>query len=354
MLAETIPVPNEALAGSSIKVILEDRTGTIWIGTGYDGVFSYQGEKFTSYSTRERPLQQCHQRSRRSQRRKPLDWHQRGRVKPSQGRQVHRLHYEETGWQTMECSRSTWIDRTVCWIATREGVNRLKDGKFTTYRVNDGLFSSFVYSFVEDDRGNLWMGCSKGIFRVVRQQLDDFADGKIKSFASVAYGLEHGFRQHRRGGRAESCFVQNRGWKSLVLLRSKVCRWLIRNAYRSIACRHSFTLKESASITAVLTSINLRRSAPPGRGDLVFRYTGLSFFAAEKVRFKYKLEGYDSDWVDAGDRREAYYSNIPPAQYVFRVMAVNSDGIWNEQGDSFTLRPEAAFLPNVLVLSVYV
>ena len=92
-----------------------------------------------------------------------------------------------------------------------------------------------------------------------------------------------------------------------------------------IVDHRSFDLNQSAAV------------APPGRGDLVFHYTGLSFFAAEKVHFKYKLEGYDRDWVDAGNRREAYYSNIPPGKYVFRVMAVNSDGIWNEQGDSFTL-----------------
>ena len=60
------------------------------------------------------------------------------------------------------------------------------------YTVNDGLFSNYVYGFVEDDTGNLWMSCSKGIFRVSKQQLNDFADEEIRSHSLNAYGLEHG------------------------------------------------------------------------------------------------------------------------------------------------------------------
>src|SRR6185295_9639476 len=83
--------------------------------------------------------------------------------------------------------------------------------------------------------------------------------------------------------------------------------------------------------------LNRVAEAAPGRGDLVFRYTGLSFFAPEKVKFRYKLEGYDTDWVEAGDRRAAYYNNLPPGRYTFRAMAANSDGVWNTTGDSHTI-----------------
>jgi hypothetical protein len=71
---------------------------------------------------------------------------------------------------------------------------------------------------------------------------------------------------------------------------------------------------------------------PPGNTDLEVQYTGLSFVAPEKVRFKYKLEGYDDDWTEAGARRTAYYTNIPPGKYQFRVIAANNDGIWNTEG----------------------
>jgi signal transduction histidine kinase len=77
---------------------------------------------------------------------------------------------------------------------------------------------------------------------------------------------------------------------------------------------------------------------PPGRGDLEIHYTGLSFVAPDKVRFKYRLEGFDKDWVEAGPRREAYYTNLPPASYRFQVIACNNDGVWSPTGASLALR----------------
>ena len=71
---------------------------------------------------------------------------------------------------------------------------------------------------------------------------------------------------------------------------------------------------------------------PAGREKFEFHYTGLSLLAPEKVRFKYKLEGLDRDWIDADTRRVAYYTNIPPGDYRFRVLASNNDGLWNETG----------------------
>jgi len=72
--------------------------------------------------------------------------------------------------------------------------------------------------------------------------------------------------------------------------------------------------------------------SPPGPGDLMFSYTGLSLMAPDKVSFKYKLFGYDPDWIDAGDRRVAYYTNIPPGHYRFQVVARNADFVWNNEG----------------------
>src|SRR5439155_4003389 len=80
---------------------------------------------------------------------------------------------------------------------------------------------------------------------------------------------------------------------------------------------------------------------PPGGGELEFRYTALSFSTPERVRFRYKLEGFDADWIDAGPRRTAYYTNIPPGAYHFRVTACNAAGVWGEVGAGFefTLAP---------------
>jgi signal transduction histidine kinase len=76
---------------------------------------------------------------------------------------------------------------------------------------------------------------------------------------------------------------------------------------------------------------------PPGKHRLEFRYTGLSFDAPERVRFRYRLEGLETDWVEAGTRRLAFYSFVPPGDYRFRVIACNWDGVWSENGASLAL-----------------
>jgi hypothetical protein len=86
-------------------------------------------------------------------------------------------------------------------------------------------------------------------------------------------------------------------------------------------------------------------------------YTALSFVAPEKILFKYRLEGFDKDWVDAGTRRFAYYANLPPGRYTFHVIACNNDGVWNETGDlfAFYLRPhfyQTAWFDLILLLAV--
>jgi hypothetical protein len=75
-----------------------------------------------------------------------------------------------------------------------------------------------------------------------------------------------------------------------------------------------------------------------GTRQLVIHYTGLSLTRPELVRFRYMLEGFDHDWIDAGDRRVAYYTRLPPGRYRFRVIAANNDGVWNETGAGFALR----------------
>jgi signal transduction histidine kinase len=93
---------------------------------------------------------------------------------------------------------------------------------------------------------------------------------------------------------------------------------------------------------------------PAGRRSLEVRYTGLSFSAPERVRFRYRLEKFDRDWVDAGSRRTAYYTNLSPGRYRFRVAACNEDGIWNEAGASVNLRLLARFWQTPLFLALCV
>jgi signal transduction histidine kinase len=82
---------------------------------------------------------------------------------------------------------------------------------------------------------------------------------------------------------------------------------------------------------------------PPGKENLEIQYTALSFINSEQIRFRYRLEGLDSAWINAGLRRTAYYSHVPPGKYVFRVVACNSDGVWNTAGEGLAISVLAPF-----------
>jgi PAS domain S-box-containing protein len=325
----------EGLAGTSIKVLFSDRDGTLWIGTALDGVFVYKNGQFTSYSAGNGLSNDAIRGI--TQDRDGGIW-----IGSKGGGLVRFKDGEFTPYTTANGLpnngvQALYMDRSnTLWIATREGVSLFKDGKFTTLRAGDGLFSSFVYSFMEDDRGNMWMTCSKGIFRASMVQIDDFVAGKVKSISSVSYGLEHGV--------SSTVAIVAQYPLSFKTADGKI--WFATLKGVSIVDPQRLSVNDVAPLVHIeevkVDHEGIARasgtSIKPGRGDLEFRYTGLSFFAPDKVRFKYKLVGYDSDWIDAGNRREAYYSNIPPGNYVFRVIAVNGDGIWNEGGDAFILK----------------
>ena len=86
-------------------------------------------------------------------------------------------------------------------------------------------------------------------------------------------------------------------------------------------------------------------TAPPGKGNIEIDYTAISFLQVDKMQFAYRLEGFDPDWIQAGNRRFAFYTNLPPGSYTFRVIAGNGDGVWNRSGASFIFT-SAALLPS--------
>ncbi len=331
---EFISQMNDAVPKLDIKVIYVGREGAIWIGTQLEGLVKYQKGQFTTYTTKDGL---SHNAIR------GLNEDADGALWiATKGGGLNRFKdgrftvYTQKDGLINDGVQGLYRDRqNALWIATRQGINRLKDGKFTAITVNDGLVSNFVYSFVEDNRGNLWMSCSMGIFRVVKQQLDDFADGKIKEVTSVAYGLEHGLNS--TVAVVAYCPVAYKTTDGRVWFATLKGVSVVDPRNLSINTLPPPVHIEEISVDQRSFDLHQSAEAEPGRGDLIFRYSGLSFFAPEKVRFKYRLEGYDRDWVDAGDRRAAFYSNIPPGTYTFRVIAANSDGIWNEEGAAFTI-----------------
>lgn len=222
----------------------------------------------------------------------------------------------------------------VLWIGTYGGgLNRLKDGKFTAFTKKEGLFDNVVFQIVEDKIGDLWMSSNNGIFSVSKKELNDFAESRVDSFSCKSLGTADGLVSVECNGGTQPAGCL--GFDGKI--------WFPTIKGIAIIDPYKITLNKvipPVTIEETLINGNLVKQDSlsefgPGRGDLEIHYTALSFVAPEKVFFKYRLEGFDSDWVEAGTRRTAYYTNIPPGKYSFRVIACNNDGVWNNKGAVF-------------------
>lgn len=252
------------------------------------------------------------------------------------------VRYTETEGLASNNTRSLYEDADgVVWIGSYEGgITRVKDGRLNRITMNDGLFSNGVFCFLEDDHGWIWMNSNQGIFRVRRQELNDFADGKSKSVTSIAYGRQDGLLSVEGNGGRQPAGIKTRDgrlWfpmaQGLAMIDPEA---VITNPLPPPVLIEAVAIDRHAVANdifqAAVQDPNQRIEMAPGQVNLEIQYTGLSLVASNEVKFKYKLEGLDPDWTDAGRRRTAYFSFIPPGTYTFRVIAANRDGVWNESG----------------------
>jgi signal transduction histidine kinase/CheY-like chemotaxis protein len=160
--------------------------------------------------------------------------------------------------------------------------------------------------------------------------LDDVAEGRAAGVTSESFGNHDGMKAAECNGNSQPAGVRARdGTLWFPTIRGVAS---VRPSALVVNMRPPPVRIEKFTVDRAPVTIVAGLELPPGHGDLEFHYTALSFVAPAKVRFKYRLVGFDADWVDAGSRREAFYTNIPPGSYRFQVMAQNNDGVWNQQG----------------------
>jgi hypothetical protein len=222
------------------------------------------------------------------------------------------------------------------WIGTYGGgLNRFKDGVFTVFTTKQGLYDNTVFQIIEDEYHYFWLTCNRGIFRVSEKDLNDYADGKIQTVRCRVYGTVDGMRSVKCNGSCQPAGIRARDGKIWIPTVKGIA--IIDPAKLSesknlppIFIEHVFFDEHAVHIDSV---IHLR----PGQGDLELHYTALSYAAPKLVRFKYMLVGFDKDWIDADTRRVAYYTNLPPKKYTFKVVACNNEGDWNWKGATLEL-----------------
>lgn len=226
------------------------------------------------------------------------------------------------------------------WISTAgDGLFRLKNGLCKRLTWHNGLYDNTIYRILEDGRGNFWMSCPKAVFRVAKSGLNAVLDG----YATRCRSTEYGVRDGMKSGECNSGFFPA-GWRaSNGLMYFPTTQGVVRVEPAKFPVN---TLEPPVIIEAVLLDSITARSdsqiiVPAGTKKIEIFYTGLSLFKPENVAFRYKLDGYDNNWLEIGDKREIRFTNLPPGEYNFTVTACNNDGVWNSTGASvrFVVQP---------------
>lgn len=220
------------------------------------------------------------------------------------------------------------------WIGTAGGgLSRIRNGQIVSWTSEQGLPDTTVGTIVEGNDGKLWMGGDNGVFSVSKMELNESATKPSRSIHARLYGTADGLRSRETlYGSTPSAWKDQSGriWFATIMGAAVVDPAHIENNavippvwIQSAAFdAHPFTVKDGISLG-------------PGSGNLAVSFTAPSFVAPKQMRFRYRLIGFDREWNEAGSRREAWYTNLPPGTYTFVAQAANSDGVWNETGASF-------------------
>jgi signal transduction histidine kinase len=278
----------DGLASDDARVIIKDHNGDIWMG-GYGGV--------TQLSSHLTPKAR---------------WTEQNGLPSGNVRSI----YEDSAHNI--------------WIGTYDGgLGLLRNGKWTTFNVAQGLYDNGVFQILEDRYQNFWMSSNRGIYRTSKVDLYAFADGKKTRIQSVGYGKADGMLNIEcNGGFWPSGAIDRRGF---LWFPTQDGVAVINPDILEVPKQGPRTVIESVSIDHTEVGSVPRVVLKPDQQDLEIRYTALSFSKPEQIEFRYKLENIDREWEYAGRRRTAYYKHLPPGRYVFHVTSVNSDGVWSKE-----------------------
>ncbi len=333
---------SESLAKKSIQVLYKDAENNLWIGTS-SGLSRFDrqlnGGKIIEYNQSEQ-LAEANIFSIAGSLTKGL-W-----LGTARGilflKDDKITAYTNKDGLTGEAVMSFYEDADALWIGTfGGGLNRFKNGVFTTVSMHEGLYNNIIYAILPDDAGNLWMSCNRGVFRVAKQSLNELMDGKRETVESVSYGTADGMKSFECNGGYQPSAIKTRDGKLWFPTPKGAAVIDPNNIFLNLTPPPVHLENMFADTKPVTTTA--KAQLPAGTQRLEFQYASLSFIAPKKVRYRYRLEGFDKDWIDAGNQREAFYTNLPSGDYTFRVIADNNDGVWNEAGASYAFQIKPFF-----------
>jgi signal transduction histidine kinase/ligand-binding sensor domain-containing protein len=233
-------------------------------------------------------------------------------------------------------------DRDSVWVGSRtEGLYRFTQSRATNYGRRQGLPDNQVFSILQDGHRNLWLTCRKGIYRVSIDDIDRFDSGVLRSIPTVVYASLDGLKSSEINYDAMPPAMRTRDGRFWFATYGGVS--VVDPEHLPVNRHPPSVYVERIVANGAPFRADTGLTLPAGSRNLEIDYTAPNFRAPQRVKFRYRMEGFDREWVEADTRRAAYYTNLPPGSYNFRVIACNSDGFWNLEGSHLELTLEPYF-----------
>ena len=341
-LENTRFIPVRGIPGGVVRAIAEDTSGNLWIANQSEGLIRLRDGNVVQQIPWTKLGHQDFATALGADPSHGGLWvgFYNGGVVYFAGGQVRAAYTVANGLGEGFVGRFRFDPNGTVWAATQGGLSRLKDGRAATLSSKNGLPCDAVNTVIRDNEQSFWLYTACGVVRITRAEVDAWSDALDKqqdtkrTIQVMVFDTSDGVRSESVGW----------GFTPKVTRSSDGKLWFGTPDGVSVVDPSHLPFNKllpPVHIEQVTADRKTYELTPSARGsmplpaltrDLRIDYTALSLVAPEKVMFRYKLEGWDRDWQDVGTRRQAFYSNLPPRHYRFRVMACNNSGVWNETG----------------------
>ena len=249
------------------------------------------------------------------------------------------------------------------WLGTSVGLVRLREGKTLRYASRAGFFGDAVFTILEDQKGYFWVSSNRGIAKLSLRDLEALDSGEKAKIEPVWYGKNDGMLSPQANGASQTPGWQTRDRRMWIGTSNGVV--IVDPEGQRVNSLPPPVAVERMLVDGADVAPGNAPQLGPGIERVEFHYAAMSYVAPAAVRYRYRMEGFDRDWVDAGGSRAAYYTNLPAGDYVFHVVASNNDRVWNDVGasvhfsivpmwyDSLWFRAALALAALGLVVAVY-
>ncbi|MEA2041977.1 MAG: two-component regulator propeller domain-containing protein [Bacteroidota bacterium] len=325
--------------GKYIRHTFEDSNHNIWVGTRNSGLIKIKKDGSYVVFNKQKGLgTNMVMATAEDKDGNILVGTSRGGLNIIQNEQIIQEYTKKDGLTGDIIFNITPADDGYTWVASKGGLNCLKDGKLTGFSTKENFIHAAPYDVLEDSLGYLWMPTSIGVMKINKQDLLDFARHKTRNVENVLYSKESGIKQKECTSTAQS-IITDKGNIWFPTVHGVIT--INPNNIQSNPIAPEVHIEEVLSDQSKI-KLSENISINSGHKRLTINYTALSFLEPESVLFKYKLEGYNRHWSSPLTDRTVSYTNLPPGKYTFIVIAANNDGVWNTKGAEieFTIKPQ--------------